>query len=80
MGDNKLKNMSTELEKDITEIKVKISAVETKLDNILVLFDKHDALEERVRELENFKWKVIGLSTASCFIISVVVAVIVKII
>ena len=56
--------MSTELERDITEIKVAVARVEEKfkqLENYLVMFVKY---EERLRELETWKSKTTGYAIA----------------
>lgn len=56
--------MPSDLEKDITEIKVSVARIEEKLK----VFDGHIMMfvdyEKRLRELENFKARLLGYSTA----------------
>lgn len=70
--------MPTELERDITEIKVTVARVEEKLrqfDNHLLMFKDYEA---RLRNLENFKAKAVGYAGAFGAIGGIITALIIK--
>lgn len=70
--------MSTDLEKDITAIKVSVARVEEKLkqfDNHLTIFVRY---EERLRSLEDFKAKANGYAAALGAIAGLIVVILTK--
>lgn len=72
--------MQSDLEKDITEIKVSIARIEEQLK----VFDRHITMfvvfEERLRVLENFKSRLLGYSAALGAVGGFITALIIKLI
>lgn len=75
--------MPLDLEKELYEIKVELGVMKEGIKSIndkLVVSNKYyEDIEYRVRELENFKWKLIGGTATISFVISLTVAVLIKI-
>lgn len=70
--------MSTELEKDITEIKVSVARVEEKLKKFDAQFTMYMEHENRIRTLENFKSQARGYAAAIGAVAGIITAVIIK--
>jgi hypothetical protein len=70
--------MPIDLEKEIVEIKVKLGQISEQLKDINILGDVYDALEERVRKLEGWQNRAIGIGTAVAAIVSIVVSLVSK--
>lgn len=76
--------MTSELEKDINEIKVSVARIEEKLkliDTHVIIFNEHD---KRIRALENYRSKSAGWVAAIGAVIgavsSILTAIIIKLI
>ncbi len=72
--------MSSELEKDINEIKVSMARIEQKLANYEQHFTLLTDYEKRLRELEEFKSRAIGYATALGAISGLITSLIIKLI